>query len=440
MNAKDTGACFCSKAELELFTTPPINVSMERGDFAVHRTLATISETSPLEFFVPGGPEEYIDLGRTRLRLNLKILKADDTAPDAGATLSTANLLLHSLFSQVDCKLNQKLVTPSVNTYPYKAYLETVLAHGSDSASTWLAAEMYYPDTKNVHNHDPNADGDANPGLVARRDRIRRGRAVELVGRPHIDIFQQDKYLLNGVDLSLKFTRASKAFTLMTDNIAHFKIVILDAALYVRKVKINPTISLEHNKTLQQGITAKYPLRRGVVSTFTIPTGNLSYNKENLLTGQLPRRIVLGFVTNRAFNGHVTSNPFNFENFSLNYLTVNTDNQQFPSQPLQPNFAGGETVSEFHQLYSGLGFVNSNAGAGITLSQFNAGHALYCFDLTPDMAEGAHIDPIKYGNLRLEAHFATALAAPINCICYAEYDNMIQIDHARNVVADFAPS
>ena len=438
MNAQD-GTCFCSKAELDLFATPPVNVSMERGDYAVHRTLATITETSPLEFFVPGSPEEYIDLGRTNRRLQLKIVKASDGSNPAGnATLSTVNLLLHSLFSQVDCKLNQKLVTPSINTYPYKAYLETLLAHGHDSAQTWLAAEMFYPDSGDVNEHDPAQN--TNPGLVSRNARVKEGRVVELVGRPHIDVFQQDKYLLNGVDISLKFTRANKAFTLMSDHPEHYRINILEAALYVRKVKINPTISIEHNKTLQQGITAKYPLRRGVVNTFTIPQGNLSYNKENLITGQLPRRIILGFVTNRAFNGHGQNNPFNFQNLRLNYLTVNTDNQQFPSQPLQPNYANEETVREFHQLYSGLGLINSNSGVGVTLDQFMKGHTLYAIDLTPDMAEGPHVDPIKYGNLRLEAHFETALTNPINCICYAEYDNMIQIDSARNVIADFAPS
>ena len=80
------------------------------------------------------------------------------------------------------------------------------------------------------------------------------------MGRPHVDIFQQDKYLLNGVDLDIKFTRSNPAFHLMTADAAAFKLHILDATLDVRKVKINPVISLEHNKTLQQGITAKYPM------------------------------------------------------------------------------------------------------------------------------------------------------------------------------------
>ena len=439
MNSSTDGACFCSKAELELFSTPPVNVSMERGDFAIHRTLASLTDTSPLEFFVPGSPEEYVDLGRTRLYVKLKIVKLDGSNPDAAAKLSTANLLLHSLFTQVDCKLNQKLVSPSVNTYPYKAYLETLLAHGRESKTTWLESEMYHQDGPPSDSHDPTAGG-ANPGLVARRNRIKVGKTVELVGRPHVDIFQQDKYLLNGVDMSLKFIRSPSLFHLISDDASGFKAVIMDAALYVRKVKINPSISLEHHKTLDQGITAKYPLRRGVVTTFTVPAGNLSFNKENLITGQLPRRVIIGFVTNEAFNGTSKTNPFEFKNLDLSYLTLSTDSQQFPSQPLTPNYEASEATHAFYQLYSGLGLVNSNSGLNIDLASFQEGHTLYPIDLTADQAEGSHVDPIKYGNLRMEAHFRIPLVKPINCICYAEYDNMLQIDKARNIVTDFASS
>ena len=113
--------------------------------------------------------------------------------------------------------------------------------------------------------------------------------------------------------------------------------------------------------------------------------------------------------------------------------------QQFPSQPLKPNFEHKETVREFYNLYTAMGLNNSRAGL-ITLQQFMRGFILFPIDLTPDQAEGAHIDPVKYGNLRLKAHFTQALQHPVNCICYAEYDNMIQINHARNVIADFAPS
>lgn len=437
MTTKDASPCYCSKSELEIFDTLPINVSMERGDFVTYRPLASITATSPLEFQVPGSPDEYLDLGRTRLQVKLKVTKPNGTDLAGDAKASTVNLTLHSLFAQVDCKLNNKLITPSVLSYPYKAYLETVLAHSRESKTSWLEAEMYYDDDSPMESTDP-AGG--NTGLKARNKRIKKSRVVEVIGRPHVDIFQQEKYLLNGIDMNLKFTRSSSAFHLMLDDGVDAITTILDAVLYVRRVKINPSIALHHEQTLRQGITAKYPVRRGVVTSFTIPVGNHSYHKENLLTGQLPRRIVLGFVRNKAYNGDKKLNPFNFQHFDLNYLAVNSDNQQFPSQPLKPNFESLETVNEFYHLYAGMGLTNSNSGINLTLHQFMHGFTLFPVDLTADMSEGPHCDPIKYGNLRLEAQFATALTEPVNCICYAEYDNMIQVDQNRNIVADYAPA
>lgn len=43
-----------------------------------------------------------------------------------------------------------------------------------------------------------------------------------------------------------------------------------------------------------------------------------------------------------------------------------------------------------------------------TFVPFN-GSTLYGFDLTPDTAEGAHVDPVRYGNLRLDVRFSAQL-------------------------------
>ena len=69
----------CSKSELVLFAIPPHNVSMERGDYAIHKPLAQISHSTPLEFHVQASPDEYIDLGRTKLQLTLQIAKGQET-------------------------------------------------------------------------------------------------------------------------------------------------------------------------------------------------------------------------------------------------------------------------------------------------------------------------------------------------------------------------
>ena len=46
------------------------------------------------------------------------------------AVVGPTNLLLNSLFSQVDVFFNDKLISSSSNTYAYRAYLETLLNYG----------------------------------------------------------------------------------------------------------------------------------------------------------------------------------------------------------------------------------------------------------------------------------------------------------------------
>jgi len=74
------------------------------------------------------------------------------------------------------------------------------------------------------------------------------------------------------------------------------------------------SIFLAHAKTLENG-TAKYPVRRVVCKTFSVPQNYRDVSHEKLFSGQLPTRLVVGLVNNRAFNGHLESNPFNFKHY-----------------------------------------------------------------------------------------------------------------------------
>jgi hypothetical protein len=435
MYAQD--GCECSKSELDLFSVPPVNTSMERGGYVTYLPVSSITENGPLEFNVNASTDEYIDLGRTYLYIKAKVTKNDGSNLEATARVVPVNLFLHALFSQVDVHLRDTLVSPSVNTYAYKSYLETLLSYGTDAKDTQLSAELWSADNGNMNENNPYADQFTNSGMRNRSHFIAESKAVELMGRIHSDIFQQDRYLLNGVDMHLKLIRSSSAFHLVgeTDNNVT---TIQDAALYVRKVKLNPSITLTHSKLLDQGKLVKYPVRRGIVTSFTISQNSLSFNKENVVSGQLPRRIVIGFVRNAAFNGSIKQNPFNFEHFDLNYLSMNAGSQSIPSQPLKPNFDQKEFLQAYMTLFEGTGMLNANTGHGIHREDFCNGYALYVFDLTTDMSEGSHVDPIKHGSLRLEVHFSKALPCTVNAVVYSEYDNIIQIDRARNIITDFA--
>ena len=425
-------SCECVKSELDLFSVPPTQTSIEFGQWVEHHPLATITDSGPIEFSISGSGEDYVDLANTVLYVRAQIVKADGTNLAEDSKVAPTNLWLHSLFSQVDVSLNEKLISPSTNTYPYRAYLETLLSYGPAAKESQMTAALWYKDTAG----HMDATTEDNEGLAARKAFTTRSRNVDMMGKLHSDLFFQDRYMLNGVDMKIRLVRSKNAFALMADD-KGFKVRIKDASMFVRKVKLSPSTQLAHIKALERG-TAKYPIRRVDTKVFSIPRGNLTGNQENLFLGQLPKRMVVGMVENSAFNGSFPKNAYNFRHFDLNFLALYADGQQIPAKPLQPNFERKKAVRSYLTLFSGTGMLYQDEGNGIDRDEYLQGYTLFAFDLTPDLNDGGHFNLVKQGNLRLELHFAKPLPETICVIVYAEFDNIIEVDRSRNVIFDYA--
>jgi len=115
------------------------------------------------------------------------------------------------------------------------------------------------------------------------------------------------------------------------------KAQMVHASLFVRKANLMPSVFLAHAKTLERG-TAKYPVGRVVCKSFEVPQNYLDVNHEKLFSRQLPTRIVIGLVSNRAFNTHLRSNPLNFQHFGLNEIALYLEGQQQHAvRHIQPN-------------------------------------------------------------------------------------------------------
>jgi hypothetical protein len=216
------------------------------------------------------------------------------------------------------------------------------------------------------------------------------------------------------------------------------EVVIEDAELFIRKVKISPSVLIGHARALALG-TAKYPITRVEVKTVTVPVGVQNKTLDSLFTGQMPTRCIVGFVKNVAYNGSYTTNPFLFEHFNLSYFSFYLDGQQIPNKPLTPNFEDGLFVRAYNSLFDGSGIFHKDVGIDIGRNDYARGYSLNCTDMTPDLSchEG-HWCLIKNGNLRLELRFKEALAETITVICFGEFSNLIEIDAHRNVILDYA--
>ena len=217
-----------------------------------------------------------------------------------------------------------------------------------------------------------------------------------------------------------------------------FKVKIEAAVMFVRKVKLSPSVFLAHAKALENA-TAKYPLRRVVCKTVTVPNGFRDVSHEKLFSGQLPTRLVIGLVGNEGFNGAFNRNPFNFQHFNLMEISVYSDGQQqYGIKPLTTDFINGLYVRAYNTLFSGTGKVFKDEGNGLDRTAFSKGYALYAFDLTPDLGEDDHFNLTKQGSVRLVLKFREALTENVTVIAYAEFQNVVEIDRDRNVIYDFA--
>ena len=436
--AKYDDSCPCGKSELNIFSIPATLTSMDCGGYVEYNPISSIGDGTPIEFDINGSGQDYIDLATTQLYVKAKIVTADGGDIAADAVVGPVNNFLHSLFTEVDIKVNGTMVSSANNTYAYRAYLENLLSYGTDAKKSQLQASMYYKDVAgHMDNANVRGNNANNSGLVARTRWFAESKSVEMVGRIHADLFVQERYLPGDVGLQLRFVRSKPNFSLMSAaEGAAFKIIISECKLFVRKVKLMDDLLKIHGEEFQD-TTAKYPLRRVVCKTFTVPAQSFDFSKEKLFTGQLPTRLVLACVDNDAYNGTFAKNPFNFKNYNLSQLKVYIDGQQHRIKPLDLNFDTDQYLHGYMSLFSGMGKMFKDEGTDIERKDFKNGYAIYAFDLTPDMSDGDHFNLIKAGSVRVDMTFRNGLPNTINVIAYAEFENVLQIDSSRNVMTDF---
>nr|XP_048703035.1 uncharacterized protein F54H12.2-like [Caretta caretta] len=371
----------CTISELDLFQIAPTQTSIEKSIYLEVPPLSAVTESAPIDFFIAGNGIDYMDLNNTLLYLCCKIVKGDGTELEADAEVGLVNYPVASIFSQLDVTLRDRLVSQSNNCYPYRAFIESVLNYSNDTLATQFSAGLFYKDTAGQQ-EDTDLDGENLGGT-------------------------------NG-----------------------FKLCILSASLFVKKVRVAPSVRLGHAEALLTA-NAKYPVDRVGMKVFSISAGSRVSNQENQFLEQLPKMLVLGFVDNDAFSGSYAKNPFHFKHYDINFVALYVDGEQIPTKPLQPDFEAGRCMREYMNLVQTAGKHMKDGSLLIDSEEFAQGYTLFAFDLSPDQECADHYSLIKTGNLRAEIRFGKALTITINMIVYGVFDNVIEINQRRNVLFDY---
>ena len=214
--------------DIALFSRPPVNVAEDRVSWhEIRPSYMSNPEYSSINFSIVGNSTQYVKLSDTELYVRIAIQKEDatpykvlddDNKPlpiNKKETGTPIDFILHSMWSSVNIKMNNNLVSESGTNYMYKALMEALLTYDENTKKIQLSNEGFTGDLGNFTQINPDSPP-YNHGLKVRHQWFKNFAVVELVGPLMADICNQDILILPGVDIDIKLWRTHDEFRLIT--------------------------------------------------------------------------------------------------------------------------------------------------------------------------------------------------------------------------------
>ena len=371
--------------EIALFSGPPVNVAEDRVSWhEICLSYMSNAEYSSINFSILGNSTQYVKLSDTELYVRIAIQKENGTpykVIDENNQLLPLNqketgtpidFILHSMWSGVDIKMNNNLVSESGTNYMYKALMEALLTYDENTKKIQLSHEGFTGDSGDFTQINPDTPP-YNHGLKVCHKWFKDFAVVEFVGPLMADICNQDRLILPGVDIDIKLWPTPDKFRLITFPVGlRCKLLIDEIYLNVCKVNVSPEVMTGHDAALEIADSI-YPFVRTDIRTFNIAEGNFGMNIEDIWLGEVPTRLVVGLVKSQAYNGDYHFNPYHFEHFDVSDIGFYVNGEATPCPAYKLDLENGIYLQGLNSLYKITGKTMENSNIGITRDLYVAG-------------------------------------------------------------------
>ena len=438
----------CGSTELDLWAKEPVDTAIEDGWFVDYSSdTGTQPGSSKIVSIEVPAADHFISLPDCRLKLRVRIVNEDGSpvvdvagttsTPAVTHTIAPVNNVLHSLWESIDVSLNHQSVAANDRHYAIKAMVLDELNFSEDSKGTWLRTQGYWEDAYTGQAETLTVGAfTRNTGLGARRTIFAANHGVELEGRLHEAIFNVDRLLVPGVQINIRLTRASDAFSLLSPTAnARYRIVIDELKFRVKFLSVRPDItqSIEAKLTTEP---AFYPLSHFIETRdLTIEQGVQTKELSNPFQNRIPRRLIMLLLPNTALHGSYNSDPMLWTPQNLETLSVRVDNRTFPMQPMRLDWTNSHYLDSYVGLVQSLGRSYIDFSNGITFTSFAYGRTIHAFDLTASNNNDCYILP-RHGELAVKLTFSAATATTLSVIFIGEFSHSLYIHANRYVEID----
>ena len=308
-------------SSLDLFEKPSMLVTFD-GSFC--QKLGPIySPNGPmLDFEVAGDRNNFINIQKNFLEVKCKIVQSSEADLKNDATAAAditktdspyfCNNVLHSLFSDCTVSAYGLKISNANGNYAHKSFIKTEFSHNKDAKNTWLACQC--------HSYEENPGTLSTAEVNRRKTLVKQSAECSFYGKIAVDLFTCDRHLLSGVTLRIGFRRPIDNFVIMSDDAAkQYKLKIVEANLYVRKMTLNDTVVSAIEKTLLSSPASCHYLET-LTKTFLVSTGLHNWKQEDIFAREPIRRLAICLNTSEAFLGNNRQNPFHFQKLNLEQI------------------------------------------------------------------------------------------------------------------------
>jgi len=136
------------------------------------------------------------------------------------------------------------------------------------------------------------------------------------------------------------------------------------------------------------------PFSRSIIKRDVIGTGTTNAHL-NLFRGELPRQILVSFISSNRLDGRKQFNPFYFHHHNISSVNLRINGLSEPCKPYTPDFANGLFARELRALYDNTGILTGDSSFKITREAFSDGTTFFAWDTSPDHCNGFHIHDKK---------------------------------------------
>ena len=178
-----------------------------------------------------------------------------------------------------------------------------------------------------------------------------------------------------------------------------------------------------HSKTLQEGGMAQYFFNQSQINNFTIAQGKRNFS-ETVFRGKIPHKIVVAFVSSQRYNGSYSLNPFKFNHYNVNTMSVLINAVCMPHRPLEMNFQNGQFTLALCNV------LREHPNVIINANSFNNGYSLFIFNVNSSHDE-EDLALQNSGYVRLEVQFAEEFPESVQVLVF---QSCIQVDNARAIL------